>query len=170
MKPLETVKTGFKRVASSDWTGQYLSLPLLEMLLCLLLVAGQSLGLELVPSSPGKECSSASQCGTRTSCPYWLERERNFKDQRDDTYLADARRLICNVRRKALCCPREEREEEKEENVDVESPTYIPKANDCGVNPAAPPKFIFGGNETNPGDYPFSALLGKQNISGEISM
>ena len=34
-----------------------------------------SLGLEIVSPSPGKECSAGSECRTKYSCPYWLERE-----------------------------------------------------------------------------------------------
>ena len=78
--------------------------------------------------------------------------EENYTEGRDDTFIADAKLKICNSQRRALCCPGQKE--------DVQAPTYIPKAGDCGVNPEAPPKFIFGGNDTNPGDFPFSALLG----------
>ena len=125
------------------------------MLVYLLLsVLSPGLGLEIVSPSPGKECSPGSECGTKDSCPYWLEREKAYKEGRDPTFVKDAQANICNRGRRALCCP------DQNEKEDVQSPTYIPKAGDCGVNPEATPKFIFGGNETNPGDYPFSALLG----------
>lgn len=51
------------------------------------------------------ECSGDSVCATKTSCPYWLGREERYKEGQDDTFITDARTEICNVQRRALCCP-----------------------------------------------------------------
>ena len=118
----------------------------------LLAVLPPAWGLDTV-SSPDRSCPQQEVCARRTSCPYWLERETKYKAGEDPSYVTDARAQICNKQRRALCC-----------DVDVESPTFIPKAGQCGTNPEAPYKtqFIigFGGSNTGPGDYPFSALLG----------
>ena len=45
-------------------------------------------------------------------------------------------------------------------DVDVNSGAYLPKPPDCGVNPFQQIAFILGGEDTQPGDFPFSALLG----------
>ena len=127
------------------------------MLLSLLLtVLRPTWGLDRVRSSPGQSCSQEEVCATKTSCQYWLDRETKYKEGLEPSYLSDARAHICNKKLRALCCPLQ---------VDVESPAFIPKAGQCGTNPEAPTesdnRFIFGGNTTQPGDYPFSALLGE---------
>ena len=45
--------------------------------------------------------------------------------------------------------------------VDTESPTYLPQAGECGGDPAT--ANIFGGEDTTPGEFPFSVLLGYNN-------
>ena len=45
--------------------------------------------------------------------------------------------------------------------VDTESPTYLPQAGECGGDPAT--ANIFGGEDTTPGEFPFSVLLGWNN-------
>ena len=114
-------------------------------------VIGQTTGLDLLTASPGRECPKDRPCATRASCPYWVDRQTKYGKGEDANYPVDARAEICNQQDRGLCCPSQE---------DVGSPTFIPRAGKCGQNPVKPPQFIFGGTETNPGDYPFSALLG----------
>ena len=126
------------------------------LLLALLPVLRHTWALDPVKSSPGQSCSQEEVCATKASCQYWLERETNYKHDLDPSYISDARAHICNKELRALCCPLQ---------ADRESPAFIPKAGQCGTNPEAPTesdnRFIFGGNNTQPGDYPFSALLGE---------
>ena len=91
---------------------------LLLTFLTVVTVLPPSRGQESVIPSPGRRCSQDEVCATKTSCEYWLDRENNFKAGRDPTYLSEARANICNKEQRALCCP---------QDVDVESPTFIPK-------------------------------------------
>ena len=121
--------------------------------------------LDLV-SSPDRSCSQQEVCATKTSCQYWLDRETKFKAGQDPGYITDAKAQACNKQRRALCCPRESPTYISKDplNAGFDSPTFIPKVGQCGLNPEAPDdsksSFVFGGNNTNPGDFPFSALLG----------
>ena len=128
---------------------------LFSLLAAVLTVLPATWGLDQVISSTGQSCSHQEVCATKSSCPHWLEREAQYKEGQDPTYLTDARAQICNKKLRALCCP---------QDVDVESPSFIPEAAQCGTNPEAPAdpdsRFVFGGNRTDPGDFPFSALLG----------
>ena len=148
------LETGLKLVFSSHHTtGEVSTEQLSKMLFSLLLaVLPPAWGLDPV-SSPDRSCLQQEVCASRISCPYWVERETKYKAGEDPSYVTDARAQICNKQRRALCCP-----------LDVESPTFIPMAGHCGTNPDAPQdgesSFVFGGNNTKPGDYPFSALLG----------
>ena len=111
------------------------------------------LNLERVNSSDGT-CPQEEVCATKTSCLYWLDRESKHKAGEDPSYLTDARAKICNKQLSGLCCPV------------MELPTFIPQAGQCGL-PASSAEFqrsrtgrIFGGDNTEPGEFPFSALLG----------
>ena len=149
------LETGFKLVLPAPFSPHsgLLSKMLFSLLLTVLSVFPPTRGLDPVSSSPGQSCSQGSVCGTKTSCQYWVDREARWKEGRDSSYLSDARAQICNKQLRALCCP-----------PDLESPAFIPKTGQCGTNPEAPAdpesRFVFGGNNTEPGDYPFSALLG----------
>ena len=146
-----SLKTGLEK---GEETGE-LSKMLFSLLVALLTVLPPTRGLDLVNSSPDQSCSRQEVCATKSSCAHWVEREAQYKEGRDPSYLTDARAHICNKQLRALCCPRPPQ---------LESPAFIPVAGQCGTNPEAPAtpdsRFVFGGNNTDPGDYPFSALLG----------
>ena len=148
------LETGLKLVLLvTPLAGEQLSKMIFSLLLAVLPPAwGQD-----PVSSPDRSCLQQEVCARRTSCPYWVEREAKYKAGEDPSYVTDARAQICNKQGRALCCPRD---------VEVESPTFIPKAGQCGNNAEAvfisKTQFVFGfgGRNTLPGDYPFSALLG----------
>ena len=148
------LETGFKLVLPAPFSPHsgLLSKMLFSLLLTVLPGLPPTWGLDPV-TSPDLSCSQEEVCATKASCPYWLDREAEYKKGLDPSYLTSARANICNKKLLALCCP-----------LDLQSPTFIPKAGQCGTNPEAPAdqdsRFIFGGNNTQPGDYPFSALLG----------
>merc|ERR1719348_1921341 len=56
---------------------------------------------------------------------------------------------ICNRAEKGVCCRNKT------------SASYLPHQDECGVNPAERSSFIVGGEEAEPGEFPFAALLGR---------
>jgi len=95
-------------------------------------------------------------CATKVSCPYWKEQEENNPRGSSgyDEYKRKERGSVCNGPKRALCCP----SASSISPVIAEDPTYIPRAGECGANPDS--EFIFGGENTKPGEFPFSVLLG----------
>eukprot|EP00092_Neocalanus_flemingeri_P037572 GFUD01040907.1.p1 GENE.GFUD01040907.1~~GFUD01040907.1.p1 ORF type:complete len:476 (+),score=104.91 GFUD01040907.1:85-1512(+) len=108
-----------------------------------------------------KSCSSDSQCKTLDTCEHWGKKQdmlRQLPSQSQEwrNLRNEIRNAICNKERKAVCCPKTT----EPEPID-DSPTYLPGAGECGLNPFKSTPFIFGGETTAPGDYPFAALLGQ---------
>lgn len=69
---------------------------------------------------------------------------------------------VCNGDKRAFCCrnPQTEPTIQTPSVTDFNtSPTYLPQEPECGARNLA--GFIFGGKNTNPGDYSFAALLGQ---------
>jgi len=92
-------------------------------------------------------CAADTVCATKVSCPFWQAEEK--KHPKGSAGYGDLikrqKSVICNARKAALCCP-------------TGDPSSLPLAGQCGVNPDA--EFIFGGEDTKPGEFPYSVLLG----------
>merc|ERR1712215_67710 len=101
-----------------------------------------------------KKCNFPAQCATLASCPYWSQAHYLYQETRDKKVRSKLRSAVCNKENKAVCCP------DTEININP-SPTYLPGPGECGLNPNKPPGKIFGGQRTQPGDFPFAALLGR---------
>jgi len=101
-----------------------------------------------------KQCDFTAKCATLASCPYWSQKQHQYQQTKDKQLLSKIKAAVCNKAGKAVCCPDTE--------IDINpSPTYLPGAGECGLNPNKPPGKIFGGQRTQPGDFPFAALLGR---------
>eukprot|EP00091_Calanus_sinicus_P024228 TRINITY_DN8576_c0_g1_i1.p1 TRINITY_DN8576_c0_g1~~TRINITY_DN8576_c0_g1_i1.p1 ORF type:complete len:190 (+),score=31.62 TRINITY_DN8576_c0_g1_i1:221-790(+) len=75
---------------------------------------------------------------------------------------------VCNKKKKELCCRNIETSQKFiprnaiHKSVSInDSPTYLPVDGECGINPDKGLPQIFGGSKTEPGDFPFAALLGR---------
>jgi len=99
-------------------------------------------------------CRSGEDCVSQEKCPGFLD----LKDQLNsaakgtDQYsrlLSRLRGSICEKALKRVCCAR----------VNRNAPTFLPGLDDsCGTTGDS--KFIVGGEDTNPGEFPWAALVG----------
>ena len=122
--------------------------------------------IEEITASPGSNCPTGEVCAVKDTCPYWKNKEKNVKNLPRSSsefkqYISDAKAAICNRKESAICCPGSKNADLSPRNlanIDVESPSYIPQAGECGLGGL--PSNIFGGEDTRPGEFPFLVLLG----------
>ena len=114
---------------------------------------------EIVGATLGKSCSLDKQCATRDSCPFWIEKNKELKllqkgSRARSRLIQEFKSAICNKERKALCCPKisssipnrseksiNVRPQKSNRNIN-DSPTYLPVAGECGLNPQKPPSSV----------------------------
>jgi len=121
--------------------------------------------LDTVRADGGSACSDNQVCASLDSCAYWAQKKQDLKLHESGSpswrkLLNEIKRAICNKAKKAVCCPRDNTRITNTRNIN-DSPTYLPGMGECGRNPHKPPGKIFGGNRTQPGDFPFAVLLGR---------
>merc|ERR1711915_420103 len=126
---------------------------------------GTSFGVE----SFDKTCATGEACVLQDDCPSFLKEKSELtgysKESKDYKRLLERiRRKVCNRQKKAVCC-------EQNSNVEFDdySPAWLPGKDECGVNPEGALGRVIGGENTQPGQFPFTALLGytvKRRISG----
>merc|ERR1712227_687949 len=121
--------------------------------------------LDQITPSVGSSCSRSQVCATKLSCNYWEEKESSVKNlpnykttSQFKQYLREAKNAICNRAERALCCPVNNDVDIRAIDNDIDSPSHIPQAGECGGSPDA--SSIFGGEFTKAGEFPFAALLG----------
>jgi len=105
-----------------------------------------------------KECSETEECINQAYCPEFLQKKselQRFTSKGTDyiTSLARLREWVCNKKKKGVCCPISNIEDDK-------SQSWLPRKGECGLNPQGSVSRVFGGEETAPGQFPFTALLG----------
>jgi len=116
-----------------------------------------------------KTCATGEACVLQDDCPSFLKEKSELtgysKESKDYKRLLERiRRKVCNRQKKAVCC-------EQNSNVEFDdySPAWLPEKDECGVNPEGALGRVIGGENTQPGQFPFTALLGytvKRRISG----
>ena len=93
-----------------------------------------------------------SRCVPIASCQAVQEDYRAIKSnnaERKEAAIARLKSLVCDRQRKAICCPMDA----------SSSPSFLPKQEDgCGTSGNA--QFIVGGKTTQPGEFPWAALIG----------
>ena len=101
-----------------------------------------------------KSCSSGQSCVVKDECPavqrlYSLKGSQGVTREKKKEYLGQLKKLICNHEHRGFCC-------------DVE-PQFR-----CGkVDQDA--DFIFGGKQTQAGEFPFTALIGARKVTHKSS-
>ena len=95
---------------------------------------------------PQSRCVAIARCQT-VQDDYRATKRNNT--ERKGAAIARLKSLVCDRQRKAICCP-----------MDASStPSFLPKQEDgCGTSGNA--QFIVGGKKTNPGEFPWSVLIG----------
>ena len=115
--------------------------------------------LDIVEASIDKSCPLDKQCATRVSCPFWIEKNKELKllqkgSRARSRLIQEFKSAICNKEKKALCCPKisssipnrseksiNVRPQKSNRNIN-DSPTYLPVAGECGLNPQKPPSSV----------------------------
>ena len=112
-----------------------------------------------------KSCSRGQSCVVKDECPaiqrlYRIKDARQSTDREKESALTNLKNLICNKRGRGFCC----RNKSKKNNDPVDTITSLsPQEYTCGqVDPGA--DNIFGGTQTFPGEFPFTALIGKRKV------
>jgi len=102
-------------------------------------------------------------CTTVPECPY-AQRLLAAKKKGDQEAKQKLISSICDKKTRTLCCPRGGGDEGDPSLQDTGNPdpAWLPstETDECGRNPNEVPSFIFGGVDTKPDEFPFTALLG----------
>jgi len=103
-------------------------------------------------------CGRQSECVPQANCPDFQNLKKKFQTLGKNTReykekLIELKNRVCNRDKKWVCCLR---------NTNPDSMSWLPGKGNCGINPELPPQRVFGGEKTNPGMFPFTALLGYQ--------
>jgi len=96
------------------------------------------------------KCKGGEPCLTENQCPYAQDLRRRFRNG-DSSARRELVSLICDKQDRTFCCP-------SQQSDDSSSPSWLPSDGDCG-RPGRP-GFIVGGEDTRPGEFPFTALIG----------
>jgi len=91
-----------------------------------------------------KQCPKNFECVHRSVCEQYNQRYAEYKRTNNAEIKTELKALICNKRKRAVCC--------REEKLSSES---------CG-KPQKIPESIINGTKTAPGEFPFSGLIGYQ--------
>jgi len=99
----------------------------------------------------GKECDAESECLLSTECEYYQDQQDVLKSlskgKTRNALIRKLRNTICNVGKRAVCCPK-------------------PSLNDsnCGWPKRVPSNIVCAQTDcsTDPGEFPFSALIGRK--------
>ena len=125
-----------------------------------------------------KLCGLGQVCTPQEDCPSFKAQKNNFKKYRKGTpeynkFLESIKKRICDKDKKTVCCERKDSKCRAPQNLDVklssqplsnscnpENGSCLPEVGRCGQ--AGGEQRIVGGEETLPGEFPFTALLGKK--------
>jgi hypothetical protein len=104
-------------------------------------------------------------CLKENQCKYTQELQQKLKDG-DKGAKQELIGLICDRKERTFCCPN--KDVNVDENVDLgvdirenkkRGPSWLPGKGECGL-PEIPASNVLGGEDTTPGMFPFTALLG----------
>lgn len=135
-----------------------------------------TLVLSFVICQRDKNCDPGYECIPNSDCDSYQEKRNKLdtlerKTQEFNDLLSEMRQLVCNRRRKRICCEVEAPQPPvtlvQRDNSDESSPSYVPSGNNCGVAVKSA-AFIVGGNDTELGEFPWMVLLGKDKPTGDI--
>jgi len=93
-----------------------------------------------------RKCPKNFECIHRSACDYYNQRYAEYERTNNTEILTELKALICNKRKRAVCCRQEK---------------VIPSPESCG-KPQKIPESIINGTKTAPGEFPFSGLIGYQ--------
>ena len=120
-------------------------------------------------------CSDREVCVPTTSCASWQdtldswEMVRNSLRKGSLAYTAKLeqfQRQICNSKERGVCCPPSSPPESpstSRSSCSLASPSCLPSLGQCGQREESNHRVV-GGEDTRPGEFPFTALLGKDDI------
>ena len=104
---------------------------------------------------PDPRCKGEYPCLQEDQCPYAQELREKFQSGDNDAK-QELKSMICDRKERTFCCPK--------------SPRWLPEGGECGVAPGLVTMRarVLGGQETRPGEFPFSALIGYEDTNNEI--
>jgi len=113
-------------------------------------------------------CGVGVLCLNENKCEYTKDLQRKFK-RGDNNARTELRKLICDRKERKFCCPKIK--VNIEPNTDGfpnigtgkfpgKSASWLPEHGECGLNPNGTVSRVLGGEDTTPGMFPFTALLG----------
>jgi len=109
-------------------------------------------------------CKEGKECIHRDGCPSWSNKraqlnslEKSSKQYKD--LLAGLLEEVCNRSEKGVCCSLE-----KQQSPSSQDSSQLPPIGKCG-KPRESVHHIVGGEDTPLGEFPFTALLGTNNVS-----
>ena len=115
---------------------------------------------------PKKEekCEGGHPCLKENQCEYAKDLRRKFQNG-DNKAKNELIGLICDRKKKTFCCPGVIQTPRQTPNnittsVATKSSRWLPRKGECGTNPYGLLGKIFGGEASQPGEFPFTALLG----------
>ena len=128
-----------------------------------------------VTVSQDSDCDAGYECKEINDCQYYQTETTNLKKLNRwstayRTVLKKLKSLICNKAIRKVCC-QSDRVQEPDSFLQTsllleDSPGWVPSPGECGLT--GNPAFILNGEETIPGEYPWMALLGKENQRGIV--
>jgi len=138
------------------------------------------LSLLLVSLTPAQEleaedlpCPAREVCVPTSSCPRWQDTLTSWKLVRQSlspnslAYTAKLDQLksqICNRKERGVCCPPTgPPAPPASSSCSLASPSCLPSLGQCGQRDEASHRVV-GGENTRPGEFPFTALLGKKDV------
>ena len=117
-------------------------------------------------SGQDKPCGAGQQCVGAGSCESFSAEKGKFDQLSPDSQerrrlLGKLRSLVCNKKGRKVCCDVPVPEAGTQPEVS-DSPSYLPSLDreECGLAGASL-SFIFGGEDTHLGQFPFLALVGR---------
>jgi len=138
---------------------------LVQVLLLVLFCEGQSQDLP---------CDGGKTCMDRDSCESFISEQAKLKQLRKGTsdyrtLLTQLRKLICNKKRKKVCCRKGQPiSNERSDLNDSSSPGFLPNPlkGECGLSGSA--DFILGGENSKLGEFPWMVLLRRDRPRNRI--
>lgn len=134
-----------------------------------------------------KRCAEDEFCTNKENCPSIQEKYARLsrvskRGSRWKRIIQKLKEAVCNKEKKGFCCETTSYFNKKFEATTTTAATttksavtgtqngkFLPRPQQCGLNPSKHNGFIVGGETTKIGDFPFSALLGYTVIKKEYN-
>merc|ERR1719394_407567 len=114
-----------------------------------------------------RECPATERCLPQNNCTEFLEKKEKYDVSKDQKLLTELRSQVCDSAEKKVCC---EKSVDSGQPLSTRSTEPLKKETEeplttgqCGQAQIVPANII-GGENTDKGEFPFLALIGRSNV------